>query len=413
MFTLNLKPGCLNRLTALLLTGPAGLGVSAALAQTPYVNIDSPVTNSVVPGMVKVYGWSIDNLSAIGPIISGVTVQANGPANLYVGAGYGLPLYQAGYTNALRPDVSDVNGGVYPNRAGAPYVGFESDITAGTLAVGAYSFTVTASASGQPSGSATMSNVYVEPVLAPTNLSFGPSGGTGTAQTFTFTATTSNAPPGGDIGTMWVLFNTPANGLNGVNACYFSFTPASNSIVLVNDAGNAWAYSGAIGNGGVVENSQCNINLNPGATTWSYDPNNHILTLNTAITFKLRTYGTTQNVWAVSFQQQTWATTGWAQLAVWTVPATPAPTISSLSTGFAQAGTPVVIAGSNFGTAGSVTFNGVTAPITGWGPGSITTSVPFGANSGPVVVSVNGAASNPIDFIICLPGTSYVDYPDH
>ena len=80
-----------------------------------------------------------------------------------------------------------------------------------------------------------------------------------------------------------------------------------------------------------------------------------------------------------------------------------APNISTLSTTFGMAGTPVTITGINFGTTpgtSTVKFNGITATTTVWGATSITTSVPNGATSGNVVVTVGGIASNGIAFMV-------------
>jgi YD repeat-containing protein len=77
------------------------------------------------------------------------------------------------------------------------------------------------------------------------------------------------------------------------------------------------------------------------------------------------------------------------------------PSITSLSTSAAVAGTAITINGSNFGsTQGSntVTFNGATATPTNWSSTSITVPVPATATNGNVVVTVGGASSNGINF---------------
>lgn len=80
-----------------------------------------------------------------------------------------------------------------------------------------------------------------------------------------------------------------------------------------------------------------------------------------------------------------------------------APTISSLSPNSGAVGSAVVIAGSGFGTTQSgstVKFNGKTAAVTSWGATSITATVPTGATTGPVVVTVSGHASNSLTFTV-------------
>jgi hypothetical protein len=53
----------------------------------------------------------------------------------------------------------------------------------------------------------------------------------------------------------------------------------------------------------------------------------------------------------------------------------------------------VTIYGSNFGSAGTVTFNGVSATVVNWSATSITVTVPSGATTGPLAVTVTGGYS--------------------
>ena len=79
-----------------------------------------------------------------------------------------------------------------------------------------------------------------------------------------------------------------------------------------------------------------------------------------------------------------------------------APVINNILPGQGPVGTPVLITGENFGVSAplsKVTFNGVTATTTVWTSTFITTSVPEGATTGPVVVTVLGLfQSNAVDF---------------
>jgi hypothetical protein len=85
------------------------------------------------------------------------------------------------------------------------------------------------------------------------------------------------------------------------------------------------------------------------------------------------------------------------------------PSVTSLTPTSGAAGTAVTITGTNFGTTqgtSTVTFNGTAASPTGWSATSISTPVPAGATTGPVVVTVNGVASNGVAFTIAqAPGT--------
>jgi hypothetical protein len=89
-------------------------------------------------------------------------------------------------------------------------------------------------------------------------------------------------------------------------------------------------------------------------------------------------------------------------------PAPSVPAITSLSPKSGPVGTPVTIAGTNFGsTMGTVTFNGETATPTSWSPTSVVASVPGGATAGNVVVTSSGLASNGVNFNV----TSTVSIP--
>ncbi len=72
----------------------------------------------------------------------------------------------------------------------------------------------------------------------------------------------------------------------------------------------------------------------------------------------------------------------------------PSPTISSFSPTGAAVGTTVTINGTNFIGTPVVTFNGTPAVVTGSTLTSITTSVPSGAGSGPISVTVSGVTIN-------------------
>ncbi len=79
------------------------------------------------------------------------------------------------------------------------------------------------------------------------------------------------------------------------------------------------------------------------------------------------------------------------------------PIINGLSSNSGLPGKVITISGSNFGwdqTVGTVTFNGTAAVPTSWSPTAITTTVPSGATSGNVVVTVNGVASNGVNFTV-------------
>lgn len=81
-----------------------------------------------------------------------------------------------------------------------------------------------------------------------------------------------------------------------------------------------------------------------------------------------------------------------------------APSINNVIPGQGPVGTPVLITGDNFGVSAPnsrVTFNGVTAEPVTWANTFITTTVPEGASTGPVAVTVLGLyQSNTVDFVV-------------
>ncbi len=88
--------------------------------------------------------------------------------------------------------------------------------------------------------------------------------------------------------------------------------------------------------------------------------------------------------------------------------AAPAPLISSVSPASGSVGSQVIISGSGFGaTQGNsiVTLNGTPVSINAWSDASISFTIPSGASSGPLVVSVASSMndSNPVPFSVVAP----------
>src|SRR6266481_3151950 len=85
------------------------------------------------------------------------------------------------------------------------------------------------------------------------------------------------------------------------------------------------------------------------------------------------------------------------------VVATMSPVISALTPASGTVGTQVTITGSGFGAThgiSTVSFNGVTASVTNWSDTSISVSVPSGATTGSVVVTLAGVSSKPVNFVV-------------
>src|SRR5260221_414915 len=87
---------------------------------------------------------------------------------------------------------------------------------------------------------------------------------------------------------------------------------------------------------------------------------------------------------------------------VFTALASP-PSLTSLTPSSGTVGVAVTIAGTNFGAAGTVTFNGTAAAATSWTATSIGVKVPAGATTGPVEVTVGGQASAGVTFMVTAP----------
>ena len=83
------------------------------------------------------------------------------------------------------------------------------------------------------------------------------------------------------------------------------------------------------------------------------------------------------------------------------VPLIVTPVITGISPSSASAGAGVTILGNGFGTGiGTVAFNGVEGTVSAWTDSSIFVTVPNGATSGAVVVTVAGQSSNGFDFTV-------------
>jgi hypothetical protein len=83
-----------------------------------------------------------------------------------------------------------------------------------------------------------------------------------------------------------------------------------------------------------------------------------------------------------------------------------APQISSISPTLGGVGAAAYVYGSNFGSTqgtSTVTFNGTAGTPSYWSNTQINVPVPSGATTGPVVVTVNGAASNGVTFTVTGP----------
>src|SRR5262249_4883229 len=85
-----------------------------------------------------------------------------------------------------------------------------------------------------------------------------------------------------------------------------------------------------------------------------------------------------------------------------------APNITAVQPSAAPVSAPITISGTNFGASqnsSTVSFNGTHAIATSWGNSQILTSVPPGATTGSVMVTVGGLAGNGVAFTVTQPPT--------
>ncbi|PYU50485.1 MAG: hypothetical protein DMG53_03080 [Acidobacteria bacterium] len=145
----------------------------------------------------------------------------------------------------------------------------------------------------------------------------------------------------------------------------------------------------------------------------------------TAVTITGTNFGSTQGTSTVKFNGTTASVTSWSATSIGvTVPSaattgnvvvtvsnvasngksfTVTPAITSLSITTGAVGAAVTITGTTFGsTQGTSTakFNGTTATVTSWGASSIAVTVPSGATTGNVVVTVSSQPSNGVNFTV-------------
>src|SRR5712664_1423041 len=181
--------------------------------------------------------------------------------------------------------------------------------------------------------------------------------------------------------------------------------------------GCAGAGSASQGGGG---------NPPPAPSIASLNPTSGVV--GTSVTIAGANFGATQGMSTVNFNGMAATPTSWSATSIVVqVPATattgnvvvtvggvasngvsftitvPGPSITRLNPTSGVVGTPVTIAGANFGATqgtSTVAFNGMTATPTSWSATSIVAPVPTGATTGNVAVTVRGVASNGVGFTV-------------
>ncbi|MGA8029357.1 MAG: choice-of-anchor D domain-containing protein, partial [Bryobacteraceae bacterium] len=168
-----------------------------------------------------------------------------------------------------------------------------------------------------------LTGTAVTPV-APTAVSVSPSSGTGAGpQPFVFTYSDTN--PGGyqDLGVMQFVFY-PVGGSSYANGCYVQYNPATNKIVLFNNAATGTVGSVLPGGSGTISNSQCSITGNGASAVGS--GNNFTLTV--PVTFST-TFPGNMTIHGIVYDLE--GQGSGANLGTWNTGVEQAPTIVSLS----------------------------------------------------------------------------------
>jgi IPT/TIG domain len=243
---------------------------------------------------------------------------------------------------------------------------------------------------------------------------------------------TGVSPTSGPVSTPVMIAGSNFGGSQGSSTVMFNgmaANPTSWSATSIGVTVPAGATTGniAVTVGGVASNSQTFTVTAPPLppTITSLTPASG--PVGTAVTIAGSNFGTSQGTSAVTFNGTATTPSSWSPTGIGvTVPAgattgsvvvivggvasngqnftvTTPPTITSLSPTSGPVGTAVTIAGSNFGTsqgASTVTFNGTAATPTSWSATSIDVTVPAGATTGSVVVTVGGSASNGRTFTV-------------
>ncbi|HXG32426.1 MAG TPA: CARDB domain-containing protein [Bryobacteraceae bacterium] len=152
---------------------------------------------------------------------------------------------------------------------------------------------------------------YIVSPRAPVAVSATPAAGTGTSQIFQFTF--SDPDGWNDLAVVNILINF---WLDARQACYLAYVPASRSVLLVNDAGDAGGpYQGmTLPSGQTIGNSQCTVN---GAQSGVAE-SGEALTLTLAIGFQAG-FGGTKVVYLAA-RDTAGNNSGWQRLGVWSVP---------------------------------------------------------------------------------------------
>jgi hypothetical protein len=249
---------------------------------------------TLTSGGAKYFGTLfIDSQDNI-PALNGCTYEASASSTSAPNAGGGLPIL-----------VITQAGCSYSAVASNPFVTTGGDgtgtavMSVGLAANSGAARTATVEIAGIP--------VTLNQAAVVTPVSVTPSSGVGLNQTFS--ALYSDLNGFADIGTAMLNVNTSSNLAGG---CAVEYVRASNQMFLRNDAGTAWMGPGTAGTAGVLQNSQCTLNLQASSTA----PSGTNLTVNYAVSFKTSFFGP-KSIFMNAANAS--VTSGWLSTGTWTV----------------------------------------------------------------------------------------------
>ena len=300
---------------------------------------------------------------------------------------------------------SQGSGTVYFNITVAGVTSWSATSIVVTVPSGATTGTVVVYASGVYSNSVNFT-VVPPPSITSVSPTWGPVGASVTITGTNF---------GSSQGTGTVSFNGTAAAVTSWSATSIDATVPSGATT-----GNIVVFASGVYSNGVSFTVSPSIN--------SLSPTSGLV--GTTVTITGSNFGTTQGTSSVTFNGATAAPTSWSSTSIATIVPTQATTgpvvvtvggfassgvtftvtthITSLSPTSGSANTFVTVSGSGFGSSpgtSTVTFNGIAGQPSGWNATSILVPVPSNATTGPVVVTVNGSASNGVNFTVGSTGT--------
>jgi hypothetical protein len=287
---------------AVTLTDADGVIRNAAIVQTTAHAIDIALPANaglggayikLTSGNMKYFGTLFLDSQDNTPALNGCTYQVSVPPKTIAataGSFQALVITQAGCVHQAIDGDSFVTVGGQTAGTGILSVGFAAN--------GGAARTTTIEFAGVP--------IKVTQDSAVAAVSVTPFSGAGTTQTFVGLYSDTNGFS--DINTVMLNINTTSSLAGG---CTVRYVRASNQMFLRNDADTTWTGPGTPGTGGILQNSQCALNLQVSSILSS--GNN--LTLNVALTFSSALRG--QKSTFLNVTNNSNLSTGWLEKGTW------------------------------------------------------------------------------------------------